>query len=119
MIRLMRRSPVTIAPGALGYSLPFAHCGAHVVILYDRVEEATRNWNVPDSVVLGHAMAHELGHVLLGSSEHTSGGLMKGYWTAATWRLASAGLITFDDAEIKRIKAALPAFQALDLLPPR
>ena len=119
VIRLMRRIPATVLPGALGYSLPFAHRGAHVVIYYDRVEALTRSLNMSASVVLGHAMAHELGHVLLGSSEHTSGGLMQACWTPATWRLASAGLMVFDRAEIKRMKTVLPKFQVMELAPQR
>lgn len=119
VIRFMRRIPTTIAPGALGYSLPFAHRGAHVVIFYDRVEALTRSLNTSGSVVLGHAMAHELGHVLLGSSEHTRGGLMQACWTPATWRLASLGLVVFDRAEIKRMRAVLPEFKVVDQVPPR
>ena len=107
VMRFMRGTPGTIAPGALGYSLPFAHRGAHVVIFYDRVEALTRSLNTSASVILGHAMAHELGHVLLGSSEHTRGGLMQACWTPATWRLASLGLVNFDRAEIKRMRAVL------------
>lgn len=119
VIRLTRRTPATTAPGALGYSLPFAHRGAHVVIFYDRIEVLTRSGNLPESVVLGHAMAHELGHVLLGSSEHTSGGLMQASWTVAAWRLASAGLIGFDRAERKRVRASVPKVQVVDPVPPR
>jgi hypothetical protein len=118
VIRLMRRTPPTIAPGALGYSLPFSHRGAHVVIFYDRVEALTRSLNTSASVVLGHTMAHELGHVLLGSSQHTRGGLMQACWTPATWHLASLGLVVFDRAEIKRMRAVLPGFEVVDQVPP-
>jgi hypothetical protein len=31
-VRLMRRTPATAFPGALGLALPFAHIGAHVLI---------------------------------------------------------------------------------------
>jgi hypothetical protein len=46
VIRLMRRTPTTVLPGALGYSLPFAHRGAHVLIFYDRVEALTQRAGV-------------------------------------------------------------------------
>lgn len=118
VIRLMHRTPATVLPGALGYSLPFAHRGAHVLIFYDRVEALTQGVNTPDYVVLGHAMAHELGHVLLGSTEHTSGGLMQARWTPASWRLASAGLMAFDREDVKRIRAGLSKFQDVERVPP-
>lgn len=118
VIRLMRRIPANLLPGALGYSLPFAHRGAHVLIFCDRVEALTEGLDTAAYVVLGYAMAHELGHVLLGSVEHTSGGLMQGCWTPATWRLTSQGLVGFDRAEIKRMRAGLPKFQVVERVPP-
>jgi hypothetical protein len=63
-------------------------------------------------IVLGHAMAHEIGHVLLGSSEHASSGLMQARWTPATLRLASAGLLAFRREEAERIGAGLQRIQA-------
>ncbi len=107
VIRFIRRLPADVLPGALGYSLPFARRGAHVLILYDRVEALTRKVNTADYTVLGHAMAHELGHVLLGSAGHTTGGLMQGRWTPASWRLAVAGLLAFDAAEKGQIRAGV------------
>jgi hypothetical protein len=117
VIRLTDRIPVTVMPGALGYSLPFAHRGAHVVIFYDRVEALARGVNVAGYVILAHTIAHELGHVLLGSTEHTSGGLMQARWTPAAWRLAAAGLVTFDRAEIERIRAGVSKLQVPKQVP--
>ena len=112
VIRLMRRTPATVFPGALGYSLPFAHSGAHVLIFYDRVEALTQRVNTTAYVILGHAMAHELGHVLLGSTVHTHGGLMQARWTPASWRLAAAGLLSFEREEVRRMRVGLERFQA-------
>jgi hypothetical protein len=115
VVRLIRRTPATTFRGALGYSLPFAHSGAHVVIFYDRVEQLRESTNTAAYVVLGYAVAHELGHVLLRSSKHTSGGLMQAQWTPAAWRLASAGLLGFGGEETKRMRAGLRGFEATRL----
>jgi hypothetical protein len=112
VVRLMRRTPATVFPGALGYALPFAHMGAHVLIFYDRVEALTQRVNTAGYVILGHALAHEIAHVLLGSSQHATGGLMEARWTPARWRLASAGLLTFRGEEIECIRAGLRRFQS-------
>ena len=112
VVRLMRREPTNIFAGALGYSLPFAHRGAHVSIFYDRVETQALGANAPTYVILGHSIAHEIGHVLLGSSEHTRGGLMQGRWSPETWRLASSGLLAFSREEAERMNAGLQRFQA-------
>lgn len=113
VVRLMRRTPANIYPGALGYALPFAHTGAHVLIFYDRVESLARSANVATYLVLGYAVAHEIGHVLLGSSEHASGGMMQARWTPATWRLASSGLLAFSRDEAEQMNAGLQRFKIL------
>jgi hypothetical protein len=112
VVRLLRRMPASVYPGALGYALPFARTGAHVLIFYGRVERLAQSVNQSTYIVLGHAMAHEIGHVLLGSSEHASGDLMQGRWTPATWRLASAGLLAFRREEAERMGAGLQKIQA-------
>jgi hypothetical protein len=111
VIRLIRHPPDTVFPGALGYSLPFAHHGAHVLIFYDRVAALTQRENTATDVILGHAMAHEIAHVLLGATEHSTGGLMQCCWTAASWHLASEGLLAFRREEIERMHAGLRRFQ--------
>ena len=35
-----------------------------------------RVWGMPEFVILGRTLAHELGHVLLGEHSHTRSGLM-------------------------------------------
>src|SRR5690348_12406630 len=60
VVRLIRRMPLTVFPAALGYALPFAHRGAHVLIFYDRVEALTQRVTTAGYVILGHALAHEI-----------------------------------------------------------
>ena len=81
VVRIMRRTPATTTfRGALGFALPVAQNGAHVSIFYDRVEALARCVSAASYVILGHAMAHEIGHVLLSSSGHSSAGLMQARW---------------------------------------
>jgi len=117
VVRLVRRVPATVFPSALGFALPLARSGAQVTIFYDRVEESTRSVDTASYVVLGHALAHEIGHVLLRSSEHASVGLMQARWSPTSWRLASAGLLAFCPEEAERMCAGLRRFRAPDPLP--
>jgi hypothetical protein len=111
VVRLIRAPPPATLPGALGYALPFASTGAHVSIFYDRLKTLSAAPTAPTYVILGHAIAHEIGHVLLRSSAHSAGGLMQAQWNAATWRLAAAGLLAFRHEEAKRICAGLQRFE--------
>ena len=112
VVRLMRGMPASALPGALGFALPFARTGAHVTLFYDRVESLIRSGSAVSYVILGHALAHEIGHVLLGSSEHTTSGLMQGYWNTSSWHLASAGLLAFRREEAQRLGAGVVKIQA-------
>jgi hypothetical protein len=117
VVRVLRPTPERILPDALGFSLPFASSGAHVSIFYDRVDGIARSMNTVSYVVLGYAVAHEVGHVLLRSSEHTTGGLMQGRWNRASWRLASAGLLAFRREDAERMGEGLRRFQDPNALP--
>jgi hypothetical protein len=80
-----------------------AQTGVQASVFYDRIEALRARVNLELYVILGHAMAHEIGHVLLGSREHATGGLMQANWNPATWRLASAGLLNFSPKEAKQM----------------
>jgi hypothetical protein len=115
VVQFIKGLPASVYPGALGYALPFARKGAHVVIFYDRVETLARSMSQGTYIVLGYAIAHEAGHVLLGSTEHATGGLMQARWTSETWRLASAGLLAFRREQAEAMRAQVHTFHARQL----
>jgi hypothetical protein len=55
-------------------------------------------------------MAHEIGHVLLRSSKHSAAGLMQDHWDQTSWRLASAGLLSFRPVEKAAMRETVWAF---------
>ena len=52
-----------------------------------------------DGIILGHVIAHELGHLLLPGPSHEAGGIMRGRWKYAQWRNAALGLLLFRPAQ--------------------
>jgi hypothetical protein len=54
-------------------------------------------------VILGHGMAHELGHLLLGTNSHSSSGLMRAHWTGEDLAMASKGNLRFSQEQSLRI----------------
>jgi hypothetical protein len=68
---------------ALGYSL-FNESGVSgfATIYVDRVDWLARRAQYPRAPLLGRAIAHEIGHLLLRSNAHTDSGLMREVWTA-------------------------------------
>ncbi|MGA8596749.1 MAG: hypothetical protein WB676_18725 [Bryobacteraceae bacterium] len=107
VVRLVRGGvPAGLGRGATGYALPFARQGTHVTVFYDRIEQlSVSSASMPTAgTILGAAMAHEIGHVLLGSNEHSRTGIMKACWGQLEFRcLATKGLhFTADNREVIR-----------------
>jgi hypothetical protein len=103
VLTVTRNFPERSLPGALGFSLPNSNYGVQATVFYDRIERAMAG-NLPVATMLGHAMAHELGHVLLGNTEHSATGIMKARWGGADYRRAGMGLMTFSSLEREAIQ---------------
>jgi hypothetical protein len=104
-VKVLGRAPAGVPVQALGYSLPCAEGGVQVIIYADRTAQVSQAGGPTFGRVLGYAIAHELGHVLLHSSDHEAAGLMKDIWTKRDWQRAAASLIPFSPTEVHRIAA--------------
>lgn len=102
MVRLVRSGAAT--PGdeeSLGTALldPRTGTGVLATVYVDRVERLARR-SGDLGTLLGRAMAHEIGHLLMGGAEHAARGLMRPRWTraevtrnaTADWRFAAPDL---------------------------
>jgi hypothetical protein len=56
--------------------------GTLATIFADRIATVGRAAGLDQGELLGRAMAHEIGHLLLGTREHAAAGLMRGKWTS-------------------------------------
>src|SRR5262249_60671850 len=67
------------SPTALGEALPcgLGREGCIASVFLDRVQEFANRSGISPHEVLGYAMAHELGHLLLGANSHSNRGLMQ------------------------------------------
>ena len=59
------------------------------------------------AVVLGHVMAHEVGHLLLGHNSHSPDGIMHVPWDQDELVMALQGRLLFDRAQVKQIQAGV------------
>lgn len=71
---------------------------------YDRAKELAETRIASITIVLGHVLAHEMGHLLLGVGQHSSRGLMKASWKEKELRLASIGGFGFSPKQARRIR---------------
>ena len=95
VMRFVRGGSSDIRHNALGFSLPAARYGAHVTIYYDRAEKVSLVVPARLHKILGNVLAHEIGHVLLGSGGHSDSGIMKAVWTRADYQRIAAEYLQF------------------------
>jgi hypothetical protein len=64
-------------------------------VFYNEIVDLAQLNGVDIEPILGHALAHEMGHVLLPYGSHTSQGIMREEWDRAQFEAMAKGLLTF------------------------
>ena len=96
----------SVSPNALGFAVAHQGDSTYASVFRDRVlAMVARGGPCSEAELLGHAMAHELGHLLLGTSTHSRYGLMAGRWRANELDRASVGDLLFSLAEAAIMRA--------------
>jgi hypothetical protein len=57
--------------------------------------------------VLGHVIAHEVGHLLLGANSHSATGIMRAFWQPEDFRRMATGYLLFNPEERDRMQTEL------------
>ena len=67
----------------LGFAVvdPDTRAGKMATVFHDQVQTVARRTGVARSELLGRALAHEVGHLLLGVRGHSRSGIMRAVWT--------------------------------------
>lgn len=81
--------------------------GCYSDVYYDRATDLHADWNVSLADILGAVMAHELGHLLLGSNSHTPLGIMQGHWQPEELRRLARGGLLFTAAQDHHMQGKL------------
>ena len=76
-------------------------------LFYEPILGLLEESDASPSVVLGYAMVHELGHLLLGIDAHTPNGLMRAHWTREDLKNASLGNLWFSTEQSIRMRRRL------------
>jgi hypothetical protein len=79
----------------------------HAMIFLDRVEDLATRRACPRKVLVAHAMAHEIGHALLGTGSHGRRGIMRAYWGPREMQEATQGLLKFTPQQAVRLQSRL------------
>jgi hypothetical protein len=78
--------------------------GRYGDIFYDTAERLTETAHINLADVLGHVIAHELGHLLLGTNAHSPEGIMRPHWSSDELRSLARGRLLFMPQQAQSIR---------------
>jgi hypothetical protein len=97
------KAPVAASPMAQAVAYPLRSSGTRITLYKDRLSSLIQRNPIFAAPVLGHVLAHEIGHVLLRSSQHSSEGLMKSFWCAQEQSDMRRRFLRFTESETAQI----------------
>jgi hypothetical protein len=109
-LRVIPQPASSIRDGVFGVAfLAPGGVGKYADVFWQRAEDlhATSNLDLGD--ILGSVMAHEIGHLLLGSNSHAISGIMRAHWQSNELRQIAMGTLAFlpQQAQLIRKRAQL------------
>jgi hypothetical protein len=116
-VRLVRLPATASSRGELqlGYSLvdTTARAGTLATIYADRVAWLAGEAGADMPTLVGFAIAHEIGHLLLGTNAHAGSGLMRAVWSRAELRRNDTADWLFGRSEAARLRASVLRLEGL------
>jgi hypothetical protein len=103
-VRVLPKALPSARKNALGMAM-WSDSGSSAAIFYDRAV-SIRQPGLFLSQILGRAIAHEVVHLLLGTTSHADLGLMKAEWNAEDLHFDSGGSLGLTPAGIAAIRNA-------------
>jgi len=110
-LRILSAAMTERAPAggeALGFALPCPEdlAGCYAEVFYQRISDWASGAEISAYQLLGHAMAHEVGHLLLGPNSHSRDGIMRPQWNPDDLRVIARASLRFTPEQTERLRAA-------------
>jgi len=121
IVRILRRDEARGGlPRALGVSVVESGRGVLATVFLDLVEPVAGRTGAGLHTLLGRAIAHEVGHLVLGTNAHSATGLMREIWTdlelgrndRRDWRFEPGERALLREARLRLVARQAPAAPA-------
>jgi hypothetical protein len=107
-IRVINGMVKGTSKSAMGLAVPNrGGPGSFLFAFLGRVEGFARHHDRPVAQILGHVIAHEMGHLLLPTVSHAKGGIMVAHWDRAQLEQLDRGWLTFTQEEVEDIRRSV------------
>jgi hypothetical protein len=81
--------------------------GCYADLFYHHAQLIHETSHVSVATILGHGLAHEIGHLLLGTNSHAPFGIMRARWQSADLASASQGRLLFSSLQSRKMQNKL------------
>jgi hypothetical protein len=122
LVRIVRAPTTVASPDTLGFAAvdTAAGRGTLATVFADRVARFAARAGIEDATLVGYAIAHEIGHLLLGTDAHAPSGLMRAAWTTTEmtrrlprdWRFSRDDVARLASASARRTTTPAPSQSA-------
>lgn len=104
----VRQESLDLKESTLGLSyLGKDGIGCHADVFYAAIAPIEQQAHLSSETILGLVIAHELGHLLLGSDSHSASGIMRPTWKKEELSAATKGALGFTETQGQKMKARL------------
>jgi hypothetical protein len=112
-LRIETRRPKAATDGVLGFTEIDPETGASAGIYYPAAVEMAKRCQVGIGEILGAAIAHEVGHLLLGAKAHSTRGIMQASWSQPQFQLIGLGELDFAPDQATLLREHLETLQRI------
>jgi hypothetical protein len=113
-LRIISRVASSTSDAAFGVAfLAPDGTGRYGDVFWKKAQELHADTNLALADILGNVIAHELGHLLLGSNAHAISGIMRAQWGSDELLRITMGALMFLPEQSKRMRARILTSKAL------
>jgi hypothetical protein len=113
-LRIVARKPAAASGEMLGFTeLDEIKGSAAAGVYYPAVEQLAQHWSVPAGAILGAAIAHEVGHLVLGANAHSRRGVMCAHWVREQFVLIGISGLHFNPDQSRAIRERITDARSL------
>jgi hypothetical protein len=112
-VRIIAHTPSSKSDAAFGVAfLAPDGTGRYSDVFWKRAQGLHANSNLDLGGILGSVIAHEIGHLLLGSNAHAISGIMRAHWESSELHRIAMGTLMFLPEESKRMHERIATSKA-------
>jgi hypothetical protein len=102
----------TLGDDVFGVSFVEHDSGSYADLFFEPIEQLhQQNRDISLAPILGDVLAHELGHLLLGSNAHSRDGIMQPHWTREQLRRVAMGQMRFSKEQAATMRMRIASSQ--------